>query len=85
MARICIVEPQAHQAPGTLARRLPELGDFTVRTVDAVPEVLDDVEALVLNNIGAEHGAIPEQRVVAYVEGCGGVFKRGLPLLERSV
>jgi hypothetical protein len=73
MPRVCIVEPAAHPAPGTLAGRLSEFDGFTVRTVDSVPDNLDVGEALVLNSPPAP-GSIPEDRVLRFVEGGGGLF-----------
>src|ERR1019366_5990633 len=74
MPRVCIVEPQSHPAPRTLGRRLQELGDFAVRTVDAVPADLEVTEAVVLNSIPPSEGLIPEDRILRFVEGGGGVF-----------
>src|SRR5215472_1167658 len=74
MLRVCIVEPQGHPAAGVLGGRLPELGKFAVRTVQAVPDSLDEVDALVLNNIVSEPPAVPEESVLRFTENGGGVF-----------
>jgi hypothetical protein len=82
MPRVCIVEPAAHPAPGTLAGRLSEFDGFTVRTVDSVPDNLDVGEALVLNSIPPAPGSIPEDRVLRFVEEGGGLFAT---LAEREI
>src|ERR1700730_1527109 len=74
MPRVCIVESQSHSAPGTLGRRLPEFGDFAVRTTNGVPDILDIGEALVLNNIFPEPGRTPEERILQFVAAGGGLF-----------
>jgi hypothetical protein len=63
-----------HPAPGTLGRRLSETEGFTVRTVSEVPDSLDSAEALVLNSISTTSGSIPEDRVLRFVTGGGGLF-----------
>ena len=75
MPRVCIIEAQGHPAPGTLGRRLAELPDFTVRTLAAVPNELDNLEALVLNNISPfVPDSIPEERILRFIAAGGGVF-----------
>jgi Trehalose utilisation/TIR domain len=75
MLRVCIIEAHGHPAPGTLGRRLAELPGFTARTLAAVPDQLDNAEALVLNNISPLNpGSIPEERVLRFVEAGGGVL-----------
>jgi Trehalose utilisation/TIR domain len=74
MPRVCIVEAQGHPAPGTLGRRLAERPGFTVRTVAAVPDQLDNAEALVLNNIPSAPDSVPEDRILRFIEAGGGVF-----------
>src|SRR5213593_1751375 len=71
---VCIVEPQGHPARGALQRLLPPLGDFNIRTTDSVPGPLDGVEALVLNSIPSLPDSIPEDRVLQYVHGGGGLY-----------
>jgi hypothetical protein len=53
---------------------MAELPRFTVRTVAAVPDQLDEAEALLLNNIPNAPDAIPEERIIRFIEGGGGVF-----------
>jgi hypothetical protein len=72
MPRVCIVETQSHPAPGALGRRLPDFGDFAVRTTTCVPDNLDIGEALVLNNIFPEPGRTPEERILQFVAAGGG-------------
>src|SRR5712672_1208551 len=74
MPRVCIVEPPTHPAPGPLAHGLSEVDAFTVRTVDTVPNDFDAGEALVLNSIPSVPGSIPEDRILRFVEGGGGLF-----------
>jgi hypothetical protein len=76
MPRLCIVETREHPAPGVLRRLLPGLDNFMVETVAAVPEDLDSVDVLILNNIPVSPmpGSIPEGRVLRFVQGGGGVF-----------
>jgi hypothetical protein len=75
MPRVCIVESESHPAPGTLGRRLPEFGDFIVRTTTTVPEHLDTREALVMNNIYVgEPGQTREERILSFVAEGGGLF-----------
>jgi len=74
MPRVCIVETPEHPARGTLGRRLAEMEGFTARTVDAVPDALDNTEALVLNSIPSAPGSIPEDRILRFIETGGGVF-----------
>jgi len=71
--RICVVEPLVHPSPGTLARRLPDFGGFAIRAFDTVPDPLD-LDALVLNSIASEHGPLPEQRILDFVQQGGGLF-----------
>src|SRR5260370_24785955 len=73
MPRVCIVESQSHPAPGALGRRLPDFGDFAVRTTTCVPDNLDTGEALVLNNIFPEPGRTPEERILQFVAAGGGL------------
>jgi type 1 glutamine amidotransferase len=73
MPRVCIVETQ-HPAPETLGLGLAELDGFTVRTTRAVPDLLTNAEVLVLNSIPSLPGSIPENRILRFVEGGGGVF-----------
>ena len=74
MPRVCIVETPEHPARGTLGRRLAEMEGFTARTVDAMPDALDNTEALVLNSIPSAPGSIPEDRILRFIEAGGGVF-----------
>jgi len=71
---VCIVEPQEHPAPKVLELLLPPLGDFTIRTTNAVPDRLDGIEVLILNSIPSAPESIPEDAVLRYVEGGGGLF-----------
>lgn len=74
MPSVCIVEAQGHPAPGTLGRRLAEFDGFTVRTVAAIPDPLDNREALVLNSIPSAPDSIPEDRILRFIETGGGLF-----------
>jgi hypothetical protein len=74
MPHACIIETALHPAPGILARRLSDFGEFTARTLDRVPDDLDLREALVINNVPSSPGSIPEDRVLRFVEGGGALF-----------
>lgn len=74
MPGVCIVESPDHPAPGALERGLAAIEGFTVRTVAAVPDPLDNAEALVLNSIPSAPDSIPEDRVLRFIEAGGGVF-----------
>src|SRR4051794_26813662 len=74
MPQLCIVEDRRHPSPGMLALRLAEIEGFTVRTVDVVPPELDNAEVLVLNSIPSEQDSIPEERILRFIDGGGGVF-----------
>jgi len=74
MPRLCIVEDRGHPSPGMLALRLAEIEGFTVRTVDTVPMELDNAEVLVLNSIPSAPDSIPEDRILHFIDGGGGVF-----------
>jgi Trehalose utilisation/TIR domain len=74
MPNLCIVETQEHPAPGFLQRLIPGLEDFRGETVGAVPEDLASVDVLILNNIPATPDSLPEEQVLHFVEGGGGVF-----------
>jgi hypothetical protein len=47
---------------------------FTVRTVAAVADPIDNAEALVLNSIPSAEGSIPEDRILHFVKAGGGIF-----------
>jgi hypothetical protein len=74
MPRVCIVEPTEHPAPGALERGLSVIDSFAVRTVAVTPDQLDNEEALALNSIPSAPGSIPEEQVLRFIEGGGGVF-----------
>ncbi len=74
MACLCIVESREHPAPGVLGRSLPGLGGFRVETMAAVPDDLENVDDLILNNIPPAPRSIPEDRVLQFVDRGGGLF-----------
>jgi len=74
MLRLCVVESREHPAPEGLGRALPGLDAFTVETVAAVPEDLENVDVLILNSIPPASDSIPEDRVLRFVERGGGLF-----------
>lgn len=74
MLKVCIVETQAHPAPGILTRGLIAASGFEVRTVSSVPSQLAFDEVLVLNSIPSAQGSIPESQILRFIEDGGGVF-----------
>jgi hypothetical protein len=74
MPRLCIVEPRDHPAPRFLEHRLPRMENFRTETLGTVPEDLASVDVLILNNIPAVPGSLPQGRVLQFVEGGGGLF-----------
>lgn len=73
MTHVIVVEQRDHVAAGYVADMLSTANGFSISTVASVPVDLGDCSVLVLNSLPGSY-ELPQDRIVSFIRGGGGVF-----------